>query len=104
VVRVQNEVIKQREAEVAALLARVAELEAESERLRVLWERDSAAFGTAIAQRDTARAEREDYRARLAEVACENTDLRWRITELAQTAEDLRHEVDEWKRAARREK
>lgn len=42
-------------------------LRAERDQFKAMWERDSTALGKALAQRDTARADAEDKRARVAE-------------------------------------
>lgn len=45
----------------------LAALRAERDQFKAMWERDSTALGKALAQRDTARADAEDKRARVAE-------------------------------------
>jgi hypothetical protein len=45
----------------------VDELRAERDQFKAMWERDSTALGKALAQRDTARTDAEDKRARVAE-------------------------------------
>lgn len=59
-----------REAELVALRA-------ERDQFKAMWERDSTALGKALAQRDTARVDAEDKRARVAEL--EADAARWRM-------------------------
>lgn len=46
----------------------LAALRAERDQFKAMWERDSTALGKALAQRDTARTDAEDKRARVAEL------------------------------------
>lgn len=46
----------------------LAALRAERDQFKAMWERDSTALGKALAQRDTARVDAEDKRARVAEL------------------------------------
>ena len=52
----------------AEAAAELDALRAERDQFKAMWERDSTALGKALAQRDTARTDAEDKRARVAEL------------------------------------
>lgn len=64
----------------------VDELRAERDQFKAMWERDSTALGKALAQRDTARTDAEDKRARVAEL--EATVARYRQYEYVEARHD----------------